>query len=76
MQRIVLTTLIFLFMSFMVMAQQDLKIQKPKIMIVPEEAFCINAGMYKIDHTGAKIADYKAAMLNDNIVNFQNWRID
>lgn len=72
MQRFVLTTFIFLLISSLVMAQQDLKIQKPKIMIVPEEAFCINAGMYKKDHTGAKIADYKAAMLNDNILDVIN----
>lgn len=72
MQRFVLTTFIFLLISSLVMAQQDLKMQKPKIMIVPEEAFCINAGMYKKDHTGAKTADYKAAMLNDNILDVIN----
>lgn len=72
MQKIILNTLIFLLITSTGMAQQDLKMQKPKIMIVPEEAFCINAGMYKTDHTGAKIADYKTAMLNDNILDVIN----
>lgn len=72
MQRFILTTFICLLMSSTIMAQQDLKIRKPKIMIVPEEAFCINAGMYKKDGTGAKIADYQAAMLNDNILDVIN----
>ena len=42
MQKIVLTTMIA-FVSVISMGQQ--KAQKPKVMVVPEEAFCINAEM-------------------------------
>lgn len=72
MQKIILTTLILISIVCMSSAQQNRKIQKPKVMIVPEEAFCINAGMYKIDSTGEKIVDYKTAMLNDNILDIIN----
>lgn len=65
MNRIILTTLIAA-VSVIAMAQQ--KAQKPKVMVVPEEAFCINAGMYKLNSTKEKVADYKAAMRNDNIL--------
>lgn len=72
MQKIILTTLILISIACMSSAQQNRKIQKPKVMVVPEEAFCINAGMYKIDSTGEKTADYKTAMLNDNILDIIN----
>lgn len=51
-------------------AQQ--KVQKPKVMVVPEEAFCINAGMYKYGLNNTKIADYDAAMRNDNVLDVIN----
>lgn len=54
------------------MGQQNLKMQKPKVMVVPEEAFCINAGMYKLNPDGTKVADYNAAMLNENILDVIN----
>ncbi len=42
--------------------------QKPKVMVVPEEAFCINEGMFKNSPNGDRIADYKAAMMNENVL--------
>ena len=69
MQKIVLTTMIA-FVSIISMAQQ--KAQKPKVMVVPEEAFCINAGMYKMNSTGEKVADYNAAMRNENVLDVIN----
>ena len=69
MHKIVLTTFM-LFVSIVTMAQQ--KAQKPKVMIVPEEAFCINSGLYKINSSGNKVVDYIAAMRNDNILNVIN----
>lgn len=54
------------------MAQQEKKMLKPKVMVVPEEAFCINSGMFKYDQSGNKIADYGAAMLNDNVLDVIN----
>ena len=69
MHKIVLTT-IMLFVSIVTMAQ--LKAQKPKVMIVPEEAFCINSGLYKVNSAGNKVVDYIAAMRNDNVLNVIN----
>ena len=58
------------FVSVISMGQQ--KAQKPKVMVVPEEAFCINAGMYKMNSAGEKVADYNAAMRNDNVLDVIN----
>lgn len=69
MQKIVLTTMIA-FVSVISMGQQ--KAQKPKVMVVPEEAYCINAGMYKMNSAGEKVADYNAAMRNDNVLDVIN----
>lgn len=69
MQKILLTTF-FAFVSIITIAQQ--KAQKPKVMVVPEEAFCINAGMYKKNAIGEKVADYKVAMRNDNVLDVIN----
>lgn len=52
--------------------EQQLKMQKPRVMVVPEEAFCINAGYYKEDADGNKIADYRKAMLDDNVLDVIN----
>ena len=57
-------------LSVMVMAQTTS--QKPKVMVIPEEAFCINSGMYKTNSVGDKVADYKAAMRNDNVLDVIN----
>lgn len=65
MRKIALTTL-FALMGVFSQAQQNA--QKPKVMVVPEEAFCINAGMYKTNAIGEKVADYKAAMRNDHVL--------
>ena len=65
MHKIVLTTF-FALISIITIAQQ--KAQKPKVMVVPEEAFCINAGMYKQNAIGEKTADYRTAMRNDNVL--------
>jgi hypothetical protein len=51
---------------------QEQKFQTPKVMVIPEEAFCINNGMYKVNAAGEKIADYVAAMRNDNILDAIN----
>ena len=59
--------LIALSMCAVVFAEPSMK--KPKVMVVPEEAFCINAGMYKLNHNGEKIADYKKAMQNNEQLN-------
>ena len=69
MKKIILTTF-FVFVSIITIAQQ--KAQKPKVMVVPEEAYCINAGMYKKNSIGEKVADYKAAMRNDNVLDVIN----
>lgn len=69
MKKILLLTILTLI-SVVVIAQQ--KAQKPKVMVVPEEAFCINAGMYKKNVLGEKVADYKAAMQNDNVLDVIN----
>ncbi len=54
--------------------------QKPTIMVVPEEAFCINAGMFKVNAQGVKVADYNAAMTNNDILDvistFENLMAD
>ena len=68
----ILSILLLVSASMACMAQQNLKMQKPKVMVVPEEAFCINAGMYKTNPDGAKVADYNAAMLNENILDVIN----
>lgn len=47
-------------------------IQKPKIMVIPEEAFCINAGFFTMDAKGNKIPDYNKAMLNDDVLDVIN----
>ena len=62
--------LIALSMCAVVFAEPSMK--KPKVMVVPEEAFCINAGMYKLNHNGEKIADYKKAMQNNEILDVIN----
>lgn len=69
MHKIVLTTF-FALISIITIAQQ--KAQKPKVMVVPEEAFCINAGMYKQNAIGEKTADYRTAMRNDNVLDVIN----
>jgi hypothetical protein len=69
MNKILLLTIFGLFSSVTI-AQQ--KAQKPKVMVVPEEAFCINAGMYKKNALGEKVADYKVAMRNDNVLDVIN----
>ena len=69
MNRISLTILVA-FVPIILIAQQNAK--KPKVMVVPEEAFCINAGLYKNNSANEKVADYKAAMRNDNILDVIN----
>lgn len=68
----IFASLLCLFITTVGMAQQNLRMQKPKVMVVPEEAFCINSGMYKVDQSETKIADYRKAMLNDNILDVIN----
>ena len=61
MKKLLYLTISIFGLCSMVCAQQQ-SMKKPKIMVVPEEAFCINAGMFKLNHQGDKIADYKKAM--------------
>lgn len=70
MKRVILISLYAFCLHSLVMAQPSPK--KPIVMVVPEEAFCINAGMYKFDHNGNQIADYKKAMLNNDILDVIN----
>lgn len=72
MKKYLLTTILLIFAICITMAQQEKKMLKPKVMVVPEEAFCINSGMFKYDQVGNKIADYGAAMLNDNVLDVIN----
>ena len=71
MKKYLLSIIPLFLMTFTVKGQEHVFF-KPKVMIVPEEAFCINSGMYKQDHTGKKIADYEAALLNDNVLDVIN----
>lgn len=58
---------------FVANAQNDgLKIQKPKVMVVPEEAYCINSGYSKTAADGTTIADYRRAMLDENVLDVIN----
>ena len=68
--RKVLIFILLALISISGTAQQ--KAQKPKVMVVPEEAFCINSGMYKYGLNNTKIADYDAAMRNDNVLDVIN----
>lgn len=45
---------------------------KAKVMIVPEEAYCINSGFYSVNFNGKKIPDYFKALQNDNVLNAIN----
>lgn len=72
MKKYSLAVVFFIFAICTTMAQQEKKMLKPKVMVVPEEAFCINSGMFKYDQSGNKIADYGAAMLNDNVLDVIN----
>lgn len=72
MKKYSLAVVFFIFAICTTMAQQEKKMLKPKVMVVPEEAFCINSGMFKYDQAGNKIADYGAAMLNDNVLDVIN----
>ena len=51
---------------------EKLKMQKPKVMVVPEEAYCINSGYSKTTADGTPIADYRRAMLDENMLDIIN----
>ena len=68
--RKVLIFILLALISISGTAQQ--KAQKPKVMVVPEDAFCINSGMYKYGLNNTKIVDYDAAMRNDNVLDVIN----
>ena len=59
-------------LSVTVSAQDSVRMQKPRVMVVPEEAFCINAGMYKQSTKGEKVADYIRALRNDDVLDAIN----
>ena len=46
MKKYSLAVVFFIFAICTTMAQQEKKMLKPKVMVVPEEAFCINSGMF------------------------------
>ena len=71
MKKIFYVTFIMFGLCSMAFAQQQ-SMKKPKIMVVPEEAFCVNAGMFKLNHQGDKIADYRKALQNDDILDVIN----
>jgi hypothetical protein len=71
MKRIFATTL-FMLSVCMAFCETTLSKQKPKIMVVPEDAFCVNAGFYGTDSKGNKIPDYTKAMLNEDVLDVIN----
>ncbi len=66
--RNILMTLFFYVLTITISAQDSIKMQKPRVMVVPEEAYCINSGMSKTSATGEKVADYNLALRNDNVL--------
>lgn len=44
----------------------------PTVMVVPEEAYCINNNLYKTGSNGEKVPDYKKALYNENILDAIN----
>ena len=69
----ILLFLLTLACVFVANAQNDgLKMQKPKVMVVPEEAYCINSGYSKTADDGTTIADYRRAMLDENVLDVIN----
>lgn len=46
--------------------------QKPKVMVVPEEAFCINKGYVREAADGSPMADYTRAMLDNDVLDVIN----
>lgn len=69
----ILLFLLTLACVFVANAQNDgLKMQKPKVMVVPEEAYCINSGYSKTAADGTTIADYRRAMLDENVLDVIN----
>lgn len=65
------TFLVFcLLASFICMRAQNK--MKPKVMVVPEEAYCINTGLNKTDGQGNIVPDYQAALCDDNLLDVIN----
>lgn len=65
------TFLLFCLLAYFMgmLAQSPMK---PKVMIVPEEAYCINNGLNKTDAQGNVIPDYEAALCDDNLLDVIN----
>lgn len=57
-------------MSLLAYAEPNAK--KPKVMVVPEEAFCINSGFYRLNYNEERVADYKKAMQNNDVLDVIN----
>lgn len=55
-----------------IVAYAEPNMKKPKIMVVPEEAFCVNSGMFRLNYNGERVADFKKAMLNNDILDAIN----
>lgn len=66
------SVILIAFVSLSISAQTELKMMKAKVMVVPEEAYCINSGFFKLDHSGNKIADYTKAMQSDDVLDVIN----
>lgn len=66
---------IFLLLAFVAIGL-SLKAQqegmKAKVMIVPEESFCINSGFYMVAPDGRKVPDYYKALQSDNVLDVIN----
>lgn len=63
---------VYLLLAVSIWAYAEPAGMKAKVMIVPEEAFCINTGFYTIASNGKKIPDYFKALQNDNVLNAIN----
>lgn len=65
----------FTVISFMIVCLSGKAQQigmKAKVMIVPEETFCINSGFYNETSDGHKVPDYFKALQSDNLLNVIN----
>lgn len=71
MKKLLITAICTLY-AFLAFSNPVRSIQKPRIMVVPEETFCINEGYYKMDSRGNKVPDYISALLNDDVMDVVN----
>ena len=63
---------LLLFVSLCLTINAEKIGMKATVMVVPEEAFCINSGFYTISADGRKIPDYYKALQSENVLNVIN----